>query len=404
MPSSRDERQCSHVWRACAHDSARPRRTDVPAPWARLPGQCRRVRAAVDSVEPLPDPSGAAAVCVRRPDLLLHLRLAAYRFVVALPDERDSSAVRRPDSLPVVEPGALPVRDAHDPAHRRLAVGGHRDDLGKRPRAACRRRRRLPHLGALHGHARRRTRHRLHGAEPHPTRRSAGALGEHRDRHRPHTRDAGPAYQLWEIARTTHVSHDTARYVAAQTRRDLGRRRTRPACKARPFSRVPTAHALDAALEALRGRVATGTPPRSQPGLRYGADGLPKRDRRGNARGGVRLPEQAVRSQRAAGRTPAPQIARWPATRSRSATGHCASSTRHTRRTVQRAAAKAVSSGVLLPNDASSSIRAARKADVPPRRIQVRDRRGALPHCARSSSQPTAMILYRPRCSSFTPP
>jgi hypothetical protein len=180
----------------------------------------------------------------------------------------------------------------------------------------------------------------------------------------------GPEYRLWELAGATHVDVHLWDYYAALQGRDFGVEPQMPNCTYRPFSRIPTRYALDAAIADLTTWITTHNPPPSQPPLQYDAQGNVVRDGYGNALGGVRLPDEAV-----------PTAASG---RDNSGDGDCASWVGHSIpfsadvlrslypthadyvNMVTRAAMAAVGAGVMLPYDAQEAVNAADAADVPP--------------------------------------
>jgi hypothetical protein len=191
------------------------------------------------------------------------------------------------------------------------------------------------------------------------------------DAARTRTTPDGPEYRLWELAGATHVDLHLWTYYAAMQGRDFGVEPPMPKCAYRPFSRIPTRYALDAAIADLTAWIIADRPPPSQPPLRYDAQGNLVRDRYGNALGGVRLPDEAV-----------PTAASG---RDNSGEGRCSTWAGHSIpfsadvlrnlyathadyvNAVTRAAAASVAAGVMLPDDAQEAINAARAADVPPR-------------------------------------
>jgi hypothetical protein len=191
------------------------------------------------------------------------------------------------------------------------------------------------------------------------------------DAARTRTTPDGPEYRLWELAGATHVDLHLWNYYAALQGRDFGVEPQLPKCTYRPFSRIPTRYALDAAIADLTTWIETQRPPPSQPSLRYDTQGNLVRDRYGNAFGGVRLPDQAV-----------PTAASGP---DNSGEGRCTTWPGHSIpfgadvlrnvypthadyvNKVTRAATAAVDAGVMLPYDAQEAIHAAAAADVPPR-------------------------------------
>ncbi|MBF4160788.1 alpha/beta hydrolase domain-containing protein [Nocardioides acrostichi] len=101
------------------------------------------------------------------------------------------------------------------------------------------------------------------------------------------------AYRYWEVAGASHEDARLSAYGDRVVHRDLGITRVHR-CTLPPFSRIPFAHVQDAAIDALFGWIATGSPPPSQPAFRYESDGSLARDADGNVLGGIRLPEHAV--------------------------------------------------------------------------------------------------------------
>ena len=178
----------------------------------------------------------------------------------------------------------------------------------------------------------------------------------------------GPEYRLWELAGATHVDLHLWDYFAAMQGRDFGVAPQMPNCAYRPFSRIPTRYALDAAIAALTTWINTHRPPPSQPSLQYDDQGNLVRDGYGNALGGVRLPDAAV-----------PTAASGPDNSGDArCAGHSIPFSADVLRSlypthadyvnkVTRAATAAVDAGVMLPYDAQEAINAADAADVPPR-------------------------------------
>jgi Alpha/beta hydrolase domain len=191
------------------------------------------------------------------------------------------------------------------------------------------------------------------------------------DAARTRTTPDGPEYRLWELAGAAHVDDHLWDYYAAMKSRDFGVESQMPNCTYRPFSRIPTRYALDAAIADLTTWINSLRPPPSQPSLRYDAQGNLVRDGYGNALGGVRLPDEAV-----------PTAASGP---DNSGGGACTPWAGHSIpfsadllrslypthadyvNMVTRAATAAVDAGVMLPYDAQEAINAADAADVPPR-------------------------------------
>jgi Alpha/beta hydrolase domain len=100
-------------------------------------------------------------------------------------------------------------------------------------------------------------------------------------------------HRLWEAAGTAHVDNDTLTLIGFQDHRqtppDID-----PACAARPDI-APEAYLFDAAYAALDTWVRTGRAPAPAPRMRITADGTGlARDARGNALGGIRLPQIEV--------------------------------------------------------------------------------------------------------------
>ena len=190
------------------------------------------------------------------------------------------------------------------------------------------------------------------------------------DAARTRTTPDGPEYRLWELAGATHVDFHLWGYYAALQGRDFGGEPAMPKCTYRPFSRIPTRYALNAAISDLTTWITTDRPPPSQPSLRYDPDGNVVRDAYGNALGGVRLPDEAV-----------PTATSGP---DNSGESRCTTWAGHSipfgadvlRRLypthadyvnkVTRAARTAVAAGVMLPYDAQEAVRAADAAAVPP--------------------------------------
>jgi hypothetical protein len=191
------------------------------------------------------------------------------------------------------------------------------------------------------------------------------------DAARTRTTPDGPEYRLWELAGATHVDLHLWEYYAATQGRDFGVEAKMPNCTDRPFSRIPTRYALDAAIADLTTWITTNRPPPSQPPLRYDAQGNLVRDGYGNAVGGVRLPDEAVPTAATGPHNSGDrECSTWA--------GHSIPFSADVLRSlypthaeyvnqVSSAARAAVAAGVMLPYDAQEAINAADAADVPPR-------------------------------------
>jgi hypothetical protein len=108
-------------------------------------------------------------------------------------------------------------------------------------------------------------------------------------------------YRQWEVAGSAHGNKADFDYISAQERRDLGVDLVNPlAGDNAPFglstcqmNRFPADQGYAAALVALRRWVVQGTAPTSQPRVKV-VGGAIRRDKVGNAIGGIRLPAMAV--------------------------------------------------------------------------------------------------------------
>jgi hypothetical protein len=104
-------------------------------------------------------------------------------------------------------------------------------------------------------------------------------------------------FRLWEIPGAAHLDGWTARQIINALNRDVGAPITLPCGwnKTRTITEFPMRYALDAAVNALNNWVSKGTAPSSGARIATNAKSLAiTLDVRGNALGGVRLPNQGV--------------------------------------------------------------------------------------------------------------
>ena len=101
-------------------------------------------------------------------------------------------------------------------------------------------------------------------------------------------------YRRWEIAGTSHVTWKEYRESAPLIARDKGSENPRQ-CVKPPYSRVSFHAAQNALYDHLERWIRGGPPPPPSPRIEYTSDGHTiKRDARGFAVGGIRLPDLAV--------------------------------------------------------------------------------------------------------------
>ena len=111
----------------------------------------------------------------------------------------------------------------------------------------------------------------------------------------PNARDVdGEFYRRWEVAGASHADWEQQVYRTELIERDRGGNTTPYACAQEPFSRIPFSYALSAAYDAMRAWLQDGTPPPISPRLEATPADTIVRDERGNALGGIRLPDHAV--------------------------------------------------------------------------------------------------------------
>jgi hypothetical protein len=103
----------------------------------------------------------------------------------------------------------------------------------------------------------------------------------------------GPFYRRWDVAGTSHVDKQQVTYKDPLVERDRGAG-TPLQCVKEPFSRVPFTYALSAAYSHMVRWLDTGVRPPVAPRFAVDALGGIARDGRGNALGGIRLPEHEV--------------------------------------------------------------------------------------------------------------
>ena len=180
-----------------------------------------------------------------------------------------------------------------------------------------------------------------------------------------------PMYRQWEVAGATHYSQHAFDYNQPLILRDFAMDIADgdSACIGTRRSRIPYHHVLNAAMDLTVRWIETGTAPPSQPRFQYGLDGAPARDERGNALGGIRLPEHAVptATNRRGEASDAPFCYLYGSHAPFDAATLRALYPTHADYVQQfeAAADTAVSVGVLLPDDAALSKAAARAAAIP---------------------------------------
>lgn len=101
-------------------------------------------------------------------------------------------------------------------------------------------------------------------------------------------------FRRWEVARAAHLDFRVERQLLPMQMRDLGSA-PQPTCTSPPFSRIPLAFAVDAALDHMVAWMNNGIAPPSGPDIETaGTPEVIARDGFGNALGGIRLSQHAV--------------------------------------------------------------------------------------------------------------
>jgi len=175
-------------------------------------------------------------------------------------------------------------------------------------------------------------------------------------------------FRLWEVAGATHIDQDSEDYLKGTYLRDFGQPEPGFECERPPIGAIPYKYVQNDAMDALVRWIRFGTPPPSQPGIVTDESGNIVRDAYGNALGGVRLPEQevptATNSRENAGEAncslAGSHIAFTPEQLQQLYPTHRAYVAK-----VKESAEADVGQGVLLPEDAKTIIRTAKKEPIP---------------------------------------
>jgi hypothetical protein len=101
-------------------------------------------------------------------------------------------------------------------------------------------------------------------------------------------------FRRWEIAGTSHVDYRVVQRVIPLQTRDLGAPQQPTSCLSPPYSRVPAAFAVNAALDHMVMWLKHGIEPPNGLDIETSTSGTIVRDAFGNALGGIRLSQHAV--------------------------------------------------------------------------------------------------------------
>lgn len=172
-------------------------------------------------------------------------------------------------------------------------------------------------------------------------------------------------YRRWDVSGASHVDKQQVTYKDPLVLRDRGSL-TPVVCLAEPYSRIPFQFALNAGYESMVGWITTGTPPAMSPRFQAVADVI-SRDERGNALGGIRLPEHEVPTATNTGDNNGAGFCvlygSYEPFDQETLSGLYASQDDYVA-AIEKSAAQRVAEGFMLPADAEVAVAAARVAEL----------------------------------------